>query len=44
MNVEDFETVLNHMDDLISPQEMQRGHRFIYHRFIYQMKDLFGVN
>ena len=39
MNVEDFETVLNHIDDLISPQEMQRGHRFIY-----QMKDLFGVN
>ena len=27
MSVEDFETVLKHIDDLISPQEIQGSHR-----------------
>ena len=27
MNVEDFQTVLKHIDDLISPKEIQGGHR-----------------
>ena len=29
MNVEDFETVLKHIDDLISPLEIQGGHRTV---------------
>ena len=29
MSVEDFETVLKHIDGFISPQEIQRGHRTV---------------
>ena len=34
MSVEDFETVLKHIDDLISPKEILGGHRPVL-----QMKD-----
>ena len=27
MSVEDLETILKHIDDVISPQEIQGGHR-----------------
>ena len=29
MSVEDLETVLKHIDGLISPQEIQGGHRLV---------------